>query len=33
MNINIIVEDIDNDKIAKVKSDKLLPYPYKRESE
>lgn len=33
MNINILVEDIDNDKIAKVKSDKLLPYPYKRESE
>ena len=30
---HIIVEDIDNDTILKVKASSLLPYPYKRDSE
>ena len=33
LNINVVVEDIDNDKILKVKEQALLPYPYKRDSE
>ncbi|MBE7074128.1 MAG: cytidine deaminase [Clostridiales bacterium] len=31
LNLNVVVEDIENKKILKVSSDKLLPYPYKRE--
>lgn len=33
LNINVVVEDIDNDRILKVKEQSLLPYPYKRDSE
>ena len=31
ININVIVEDVKTGKILKVKSNTLLPYPYKRE--
>ncbi len=30
MEMNVIVEDVEHDKILKVKANKLLPYPYKR---
>ncbi len=30
MDIDVIVEDIENDSVLKVKASKLLPYPYKR---
>jgi len=30
MDMNVIVEDIKNGRILKVKASKLLPYPYKR---
>ncbi len=30
LDIKVIVEDMENDKILKVKADSLLPYPYKR---
>jgi len=30
-NLNVIVEDVKNGEILKVKSSELLPYPYKRE--
>lgn len=30
MDINVIVEDIENNTILKVKASKLLPYPYKQ---
>ena len=33
LDIKVIVEDIDNDTILKVKASSLLPYPYKRDSE
>ena len=33
LDIHVIVEDIDNDRILKVKAKALLPYPYKRDSE
>ena len=33
MDIKVIVEDIDNDRILKVRANTLLPYPYKRDSE
>ena len=29
-NVDIVVEDIENDTVLKVKAEKLLPYPYKR---
>lgn len=31
LDMNVIVEDVKNGKILKVKSEDLLPYPYKRE--
>jgi cytidine deaminase len=31
--VDIVVEDIENDTVLKVKAEKLLPYPYKRDSE
>lgn len=33
LDIRVIVEDLSNDKILKVKANTLLPYPYKRDSE
>lgn len=33
LDIFVVVEDIENDKILKVKANTLLPYPYKRDSE
>ena len=30
LDINVIVEDIKNGKVVKVKAEELLPYPYKR---
>ena len=33
MDIKVIVEDIDNDRILKFRANTLLPYPYKRDSE
>lgn len=30
LNINVIVEDIKNGKVVKVKAEELLPYPYKQ---
>ncbi len=30
LNINVIVEDIKNGKVIKVKAEELLPYPYKQ---
>lgn len=30
--LNVLVEDIKNGKVVKVKAEDLLPYPYKRES-
>jgi cytidine deaminase len=30
--LNVIVEDVKNGKVLKVKASELLPYPYKRES-
>ncbi len=33
LDIKVIVEDIENDTILKVKASSLLPYPYKRDSE
>ena len=30
--LNVLVEDIKNGKVVKVKAEELLPYPYKRES-
>lgn len=32
LNVNVIVEDIEKNKVLKVKAEELLPYPYKRES-
>lgn len=33
LDIKVIVEDLDNDRILKVRASSLLPYPYKRDSE
>lgn len=33
LDIKVIVEDIENDTILKVRASSLLPYPYKRDSE
>ena len=33
LDIRVIVEDLSNDRILKVKANTLLPYPYKRDSE
>lgn len=33
LDIKVIVEDVENDTILKVKASSLLPYPYKRDSE
>lgn len=33
LDIKVVVEDIDNDRILKVRANTLLPYPYKRDSE
>jgi hypothetical protein len=30
LDMNVIVEDIKNSKVVKVKADELLPYPYKQ---
>lgn len=32
VDMNVIVEDVKNGKVLKVKASELLPYPYKRES-
>jgi len=32
LDVNVIVEDVENDVILKVKAQDLLPYPYKREN-
>ena len=32
VDLNVIVEDVKNGKVLKVKASELLPYPYKRES-